>query len=294
MKATQSEIKTSYYALAQKYHPDKNSSDNAKEKFHDISRYSFYIHITSSSSTIWSLSMSSILFEPLYYSTLYSILFYSINIVIKLIKCIIIKLLYNFYNSAYETLSDEQKRSTYNLSGMTSDEQIQDNEDPYEEYEKVNKKKSRKQRFEESEGFFRMGGDMMGKTEPERGADILLNMEISFMEAVTGTKKDLLYQKKGFCIMCKGSGCKDGSKPVKCPKCRGSGISNYRQGPMTLQMSCVDCGGRGIMKNNICSGCKSKGIGNIQATEEITIPRGIAHGRNLKKPGKVINIEDGQ
>ncbi|XP_063992844.1 dnaJ homolog subfamily C member 30, mitochondrial-like [Diachasmimorpha longicaudata] len=36
-KATQSEIKSAYFKLTMQYHPDKNSSETAKIKFHDIS-----------------------------------------------------------------------------------------------------------------------------------------------------------------------------------------------------------------------------------------------------------------
>ncbi|XP_014486575.1 PREDICTED: dnaJ homolog subfamily C member 30-like [Dinoponera quadriceps] len=36
-KATQSEIKSAYYMLSLQYHPDKNNSDYAKQKFQDIS-----------------------------------------------------------------------------------------------------------------------------------------------------------------------------------------------------------------------------------------------------------------
>lgn len=39
--ASTKEIKTAYFKLAQQYHPDRNPDPSAKEKFTEISKYSF-------------------------------------------------------------------------------------------------------------------------------------------------------------------------------------------------------------------------------------------------------------
>lgn len=36
-KATQGEIKSAYFKLTMQYHPDKNTSESAKDRFRDIS-----------------------------------------------------------------------------------------------------------------------------------------------------------------------------------------------------------------------------------------------------------------
>ena len=63
-----------------------------------------------------------------------------------------------------------------------------------------------------------------------RGADIIMNVEISFMESVNGIKKDVVFEKRGVCKACSGSKCKSGTAPTKCAGCGGKGTVNFRQG----------------------------------------------------------------
>lgn len=138
--------------------------------------------------------------------------------------------------------------------------------------------------FQEFETFFNHGdmGERRGK-----GQDIFINLDIPFMDAVEGSRKEVSFEKKGTCTMCNGNKCKPGTAPSKCTGCAGKGYMNYRQGPMTIQMTCNKCRGSGVAIKSPCPQCKATGISNQQIKEEITIPKGINTGQNLRLSGKV-------
>lgn len=138
--------------------------------------------------------------------------------------------------------------------------------------------------FDDFSSFFDMGQGAERKT---RGQDIFLNLEISFMESVNGSRKEVAFEKRGVCTVCNGSKCKPGTAPSKCASCGGKGYVNFRQGPMTIQMTCNKCKGVGVSIKNPCVNCKATGIGNTHSKEEINIPKGINTGQNLRLSGKV-------
>lgn len=67
-----------------------------------------------------------------------------------------------------------------------------------------------------------MGGGG-GKDRVQKGTDVLVSMDISFMESVAGVIKKVSYEKKGVCTNCSGSKCKPGTAPVCCSACGGVG-----------------------------------------------------------------------
>ena len=61
-----------------------------------------------------------------------------------------------------------------------------------------------------------------------KGTDVFLSLELDLLETVTGTTKEFNFEKKGNCPTCKGSRCKEGTKPTRCVACGGKGYVNYR------------------------------------------------------------------
>ena len=65
-----------------------------------------------------------------------------------------------------------------------------------------------------------MGG---GRAQARRGRDISTEIQISFSDAVFGINRKVLLTKTSECLVCKGSGAKQGSKMETCKQCNGQG-----------------------------------------------------------------------
>ena len=122
----------------------------------------------------------------------------------------------------------------------------------------------------------------------QRGNDIIINMNLTFMESINGyAKKEIAIEKKGRCHTCHGSKCKAGTSPSKCNTCIGRGVVNQRKGAVTSQVRCTVCKGGGVIIKHSCHTCKGVGIITQQSKENIAIPKGIKNGQCIKLTGKV-------
>jgi molecular chaperone DnaJ len=80
--------------------------------------------------------------------------------------------------------------------------------------------------FEEFEKFFGGGGgkQQRGSSSAGRGGkgnDIVLNLDLDFMEAVNGIEKTISFARVDICTTCKGSRSKPGTSPSTCNGCGG-------------------------------------------------------------------------
>ena len=58
---------------------------------------------------------------------------------------------------------------------------------------------------------------------PDHGASLRYDLEISFKDAVFGTKAEISFQHNEVCESCRGTGGAEGSKRKTCPSCGGAG-----------------------------------------------------------------------
>ena len=121
----------------------------------------------------------------------------------------------------------------------------------------------------------------------ENGNDLLYRMNISFDEAVHGTKKDIKVEVEDECDECSGEG---GFNSHTCPECKGSGTVTRTQntmfGSFLSRTPCTHCNGTGTSFEKICTKCHGSGRVVKPKTLTITVPKGVDTGNRLRISGK--------
>lgn len=139
--------------------------------------------------------------------------------------------------------------------------------------------------FDSLFGAFGGGTRSANPNGPRRGADIQKNINLSFMDACKGTKKDITLERMEKCPDCSGSGSASGTSPVTCPECHGTGQVKVTQrtpfGAISTAQSCSRCGGRGQIIETPCGKCRGAGRVRMQKTLNVDIPAGIGDGQTL-------------
>ena len=134
------------------------------------------------------------------------------------------------------------------------------------------------------------GGRSRNNNGPRRGADIRVNVRITFAESVTGTSKTIDVTLKDPCSKCNGTGAKPGTHPETCSKCGGKGQVVYTQqsmlGMVRNVQPCPDCNGTGKIIKEKCPDCYGTGYISSKKTIEVKIPAGIDNGQCVRIQGK--------
>lgn len=136
-------------------------------------------------------------------------------------------------------------------------------------------------------GFGFGGSSSRSKTRARRGSDILMQVELSFEEAVYGCEKDFDLDVVSTCDKCDGKG---GFGEETCHRCHGSGTITSEQrtilGSFMTKTTCPDCNGKGKTYKEVCSKCHGKGQVKSRKTITVSVPSGIDNGERLRVPGK--------
>ena len=137
-------------------------------------------------------------------------------------------------------------------------------------------------------GGFGFGGSRRSNQgRARKGADKLMRINLSFEEAVFGTKKTINLDINEKCSECDGKG---GKGEKKCPTCHGSGTVTTEQrtilGAFMTKSTCPNCSGKGVTYESTCSKCRGKGTIRKNTEIEVKIPAGVDTGNQLRLSGK--------
>lgn len=96
----------------------------------------------------------------------------------------------------------------------------------------------------------------------QRGQDIIIILELTLEEVLTGVQKTIKYKKYDKCEKCAGKGCLSLEK-ITCKKCNGTGKLTITKtmGPYIINNSiiCDECSGSGYKFKDTCSDCSGTG-----------------------------------
>lgn len=260
------EIRSAYRDLAKKYHPDKNPGDKAaEEKFKEIS-------------------------------------------------------------VAYGVLSDDNKKKIYDEFGFMG---LREGFDPevarrYKQqgfdvgtggfpggypggpggFEEINIQDLIEQLFKGFGGFGGYRGgvgfeeiDLGGGTHEfysgagRSGRDIVINVPISFMEAIRGGEKTFEVRLPDICEDCGGAGYRRAQKT--CPVCGGKGTKSSFSFFSSKKTACSHCGGKGKVSSEPCRTCRGSGHAETRKTIRVKIPPGAENSSTLNLKGQGEPIKGG-
>ena len=185
---------------------------------------------------------------------------------------------------AYEILSDEERRATYDRFG----------------FEGLDSRGYASQAHgfgsfaDIFDAFF--GGDPFGAAFGRggggrvQGGDIAVEVDVSLAEAATGRAVDVTYEVVDTCEHCHGNGAEPGTPIETCPTCGGAGrlraVTRTAFGQLVREQACDTCGGDGKIASEPCHECGGRGRRAVRKTLQVDVPAGIADEQRIRLGGR--------
>ena len=186
---------------------------------------------------------------------------------------------------AYAVLSDETKRSQYDQYGHAAFDQM--NGGAGFDFSDFDFSDIFDGLFGSSFGGFGGFGRRQSNNGARDGADKLMRINLSFEDAVFGTKKKINIDVNSECRSCHGKG---GRGEKTCSTCHGKGVVTQQQrtilGAFMTQTTCPDCNGKGRVFDKTCADCHGKGFVRENKNVDVKIPAGVDNGSRLRLAGK--------
>ncbi|MBU0763160.1 MAG: molecular chaperone DnaJ [Candidatus Altiarchaeota archaeon] len=198
-------------------------------------------------------------------------------------------------SEAYEVLTDQQKRATYDQYGHQG---VNFGSDGFNWQRDFTHFSDIEDLFGGSDFFghgnifdmFFSGQNQRKRGSGElRGSDIRYDIDVTLEEINSGVNRKINIFRHERCIGCNGSGSKTG-KLQTCQVCRGRGQEIKQQrtpfGMFQSVSTCTKCGGVGRLPEKPCTTCNGNGIEKKSKDIDVKVPAGVRDGSHLRLSGE--------
>ncbi|SFB28029.1 molecular chaperone DnaJ [Amycolatopsis marina] len=190
--------------------------------------------------------------------------------------------------SAYEVLSDPQKRKIVDLGGdpMDSGAGGGGGRDPFAGFGGLG---------DIMDAFFGAAGGGGGRGRGPRsrvqpGSDALIRIGLTLEECATGVDREITVDTATLCDLCRGAGTGEGGTTATCDTCGGAGeiqsVQRSFLGQVVTARPCPVCRGFGEVITDPCRQCG--GDGRVRSRRDVTakIPPGVGDGMRIRLSGQ--------
>jgi molecular chaperone DnaJ len=187
--------------------------------------------------------------------------------------------------NAYDVLSDEQKRKQYDSFGDPNGRRGFDPRDFGGNFT-INDLGDLGDLFGGLFGGRAGRGGTTRRRQPERGADLEVEVRLSFEDSLRGLETRIPVDVTTACRECGGTGAEPGTSPVICPECHGRGVVAESQGLFALSEPCPRCRGNGTVVEKPCHKCNGTGQERRTKRYTVKVPAGVKDGTRIRLKGK--------
>lgn len=193
---------------------------------------------------------------------------------------------FNDVTTAYEVLSDPQKRKIVDLGGDPLDNGAGGGgQDPFGGFGGLGDIMDAF--FGTSAGRGRSRGP---RSRVQPGSDALIRLGLTLEECATGVDKEIAVDTAILCDRCRGAGTADGGSVNTCGTCGGQGevqsVQRSFLGQVVTARPCPTCRGLGEVITDPCQKCTGDGRVRARRTVTAKIPPGVGDGMRIRLSGQ--------